>query len=151
MKQFLFFLIIIILFSCSNKKNYNEDDLKFKIRKYIISENLEDLNNFNNYTLTIDSIIKFPKYIFIESELESNRKIYIRLEKNNYKYKHEALKFVEKTIDSLNEIYKNINKDIKYNKCYITIKTKTNPILSNYLTFILDENFNVVKQDILDF
>jgi hypothetical protein len=151
MKIFRIILPLLLLFSC-NQKDYDNSDLIFSIRKYI-NTNQSEIGTPQNVDLSsirVDSVIKYAKHLYLESELNSKNKhidYLIQSLKNSQQDKYRnlvVLDYQKKELDSLKKVYDETSIDIYYYKVYTQLK-KNQPDTINYRIV----NGHIVKEDSL--
>lgn len=154
MKHPILTILLLLLFvSCKQNTNdlaqYPLEDIKYSIRQYIITEEY-GIENINDYTMNIDSIIPFPKYQYLEDEIELSNKVYetIKTEKYDDEYVHRlALQLWQDKLDSLHNVYKNTSKNENYFNCYVRFVYKDDEERKQNHLYILDEKYQAIDDE----
>ena len=146
-------LLLILLVNCQNTSvDKIPENLEFDIRKYLVSEELLYIldTEIDNHKINIDSIIEYPKYKYLENELDTYNSTYKILEKGNALGKYQAMNTTQERIDSINGIYKKTTKTDNIFKCYTTLQMKSDSLKTYNLTIFLDEKYKVINHDLFD-
>ncbi|MCT4628823.1 hypothetical protein [Winogradskyella sp.] len=152
MKSFRIILSLLIIFSCSNK-NYNENEITFSVRKYITSnENTIGVpRNVDLNSIIIDSLVDYPKYLYLETELKSfnesanGYRHWLEISNENRGENLRLLRYCNSQIDTLQKMYSITSKEDKYYKVYTTIR-KTIP---DTIPFLKEVNEKLIEADSL--
>ncbi len=140
-------LATLIILGCQSHEKYDSEKIIFNIRKYLVAEDLINLNLEDNSQIKIDSIREYPKYKYLESELKINKAVYNQIFTGKDEVnKNLQLIIVQNTIDSITEVYNKTEKTDNYFKTYITIKSKLDREITESRTLMLSENFMVIGQ-----
>ena len=146
-------LLLILLVNCQNVTvDKIPENLEFDIRKYLVSEELLYLleTEIDNHKIVIDSIVEYPKYKYLENELDTYNSTYKILEEGNALGKYQAMNITQDRIDSISGIYKKTSKSDNIFKCYTTLRMKSDSLNTYNLTIFLDEKYKVINHNIFD-
>lgn len=66
-------LFLYLFVNCQNSNEKIPENLEFDMRKYLVSEELLYLleTEISNYKILFDSVVEYPKYRYLENELET--------------------------------------------------------------------------------